>query len=211
MATVDGLTKARMLAIEAASVVDGEVVGDNLILERFDGSTIDAGDVRGPQGIQGPAGTNGTNGTNGTSYTPHTAGLVSGSAVAASSGGWTRLTGLVVDANYPTIGSKVGNGGAIIRVTETGLYLVFGAITFGANATGRRGIAFDANASPSAAYANVQHGQVVATSSSTPTVAASNPLYCQANDYIRLWAFQDSGASINVGGSSTTYIKVVKQ
>lgn len=48
MATVDGLTKARMLAIEAASVVDGDVVGDNLILTKHDGSTIDAGNVRGP-------------------------------------------------------------------------------------------------------------------------------------------------------------------
>ena len=32
MATVTGLTADRMLAIEAASVVDGDVVGDNLIL-----------------------------------------------------------------------------------------------------------------------------------------------------------------------------------
>lgn len=56
MATVTVLTAARMLAIEAASVVDGDVVGDNLILTKHDGSTINAGSVRGPQGIQGPAG-----------------------------------------------------------------------------------------------------------------------------------------------------------
>lgn len=47
MATITGLTAARMLAIEAASVVDGEVVGDNLILTKHDASTIDAGNVRG--------------------------------------------------------------------------------------------------------------------------------------------------------------------
>lgn len=58
MGTVTGLTAARMLDIEAASVVDGSVVGDNLILEKHDGSTIDAGNVR------GTAGTNGTNGVN---------------------------------------------------------------------------------------------------------------------------------------------------
>jgi hypothetical protein len=45
-----------MLAIEAASVVDGEVVGDDLILTRQDGSQINAGDVRGAQGIQGVPG-----------------------------------------------------------------------------------------------------------------------------------------------------------
>lgn len=50
MATVTGLTAERMLEIEAASVVDGEVVGDNLILTRQDESTIDAGNVRGPVG-----------------------------------------------------------------------------------------------------------------------------------------------------------------
>jgi hypothetical protein len=45
-----------MLAIEAASVVDGDVVGNNLILTKHDGSQINAGNVRGPQGPQGPTG-----------------------------------------------------------------------------------------------------------------------------------------------------------
>lgn len=53
MATVTGLTAERMEAIEAQSVVDGEIVGDNLILTRFDESTIDAGNVRGPTGSPG--------------------------------------------------------------------------------------------------------------------------------------------------------------
>lgn len=204
MATVTGLTALRMLAIEAASIVDGEVVGNDLILERFDGSQINAGNVRGPQGIQGNPGTNGTN------YATHTAGLVSGSTVAAATGGWTRVTGLVTDAAYPKIGTNVDNAGAIIRVTTAGLYLCVGATTFGANASNRRGIAFDNNAVPAAAYANVQHAGVYSTSSSTPTIAGTQLLNCAANDYIRMWAFQDSGASINVGGSATTFIKVVK-
>lgn len=57
MATVTGLTAARMLAIEAESVVDGDIIGDNLILTKHDGSQVNAGSVRGPQGIPGPAGT----------------------------------------------------------------------------------------------------------------------------------------------------------
>jgi hypothetical protein len=60
MATVTVYTAARMKAIEDASVIDGEVVGDNLILTRFDESTIDAGNVRGPVGPVGspnPVGT----------------------------------------------------------------------------------------------------------------------------------------------------------
>lgn len=56
MATVTGLTAARMLEIEAASVVDGEIVGDHLILTQHDGTPIDAGVVVGPQGDIGPVG-----------------------------------------------------------------------------------------------------------------------------------------------------------
>ena len=62
MATVTGYTAEKMDEIADATIVDADVVGDNLILERLDGGTIDAGSVRGPQGV---AGTNGTNGTNG--------------------------------------------------------------------------------------------------------------------------------------------------
>jgi hypothetical protein len=51
MGEITGLTAARMLAIEAASVVDGEVNGSgHLILTKHDASTIDAGDVMGPPG-----------------------------------------------------------------------------------------------------------------------------------------------------------------
>src|SRR5436190_5006493 len=54
MATVTALTAARMLEIENESVVDGDVVGDSLILTKHDGSTINAGNVRGPAGPAGP-------------------------------------------------------------------------------------------------------------------------------------------------------------
>lgn len=56
MATVDGLTKARMLAIEANSIVDGEVdVSGHLILKKHDDSEIDAGNVVGPTGPAAPS------------------------------------------------------------------------------------------------------------------------------------------------------------
>lgn len=50
MATVNGLTAERMLEIEANVVVGGAVVGDDLILTKHDGSTINAGHVRGDPG-----------------------------------------------------------------------------------------------------------------------------------------------------------------
>jgi hypothetical protein len=58
MATITGLTADRMLEIEAASVVDGDVVGNDLFLTRKDGTLINAGNVRGPQGVAGPRGSN---------------------------------------------------------------------------------------------------------------------------------------------------------
>ena len=56
MATITGLTAARMLEIEAASVVDGDVSGDDLLLTKHDGTVINAGNVRGPAGPTGPMG-----------------------------------------------------------------------------------------------------------------------------------------------------------
>lgn len=56
MTTVTGMTAEAMEAIRDGVVVDGEVVGDNLILTKYDASTINAGNVRGAQGPVGPAG-----------------------------------------------------------------------------------------------------------------------------------------------------------
>lgn len=62
MATVTGLTADKMDEINDASVVDGNVVGNNLILETRGGATIDAGNVRGPTGSSGPTGPTGPTG-----------------------------------------------------------------------------------------------------------------------------------------------------
>src|SRR3954467_6625697 len=56
MATITGMTAERMLEIEAASVVDGDIVGDDLFLTRKDGTPLNAGNVRGPRGADGPMG-----------------------------------------------------------------------------------------------------------------------------------------------------------
>lgn len=53
MATVTGFTAERMEAMEAATIVDGDIVGDDLILKRHDDATINAGNVRGPTGSPG--------------------------------------------------------------------------------------------------------------------------------------------------------------
>ena len=56
MATVTGYTAERMKQIEDSTVVDGTISADDLILLTCDGTPINAGNVRGPQGVPGPAG-----------------------------------------------------------------------------------------------------------------------------------------------------------
>lgn len=53
MTTVTAYTAARMQEIENSAIIDGDVVGDDLILTRFDTTTINAGNVRGPEGPPG--------------------------------------------------------------------------------------------------------------------------------------------------------------
>jgi len=71
-----------MLLIEGKSIVSGLIDGDALILTKFDGSQLNAGNVRGPIGTtgavgqtgpvgpQGPLGSVGPAGTNGVDGTP---------------------------------------------------------------------------------------------------------------------------------------------
>lgn len=51
--TVTGLTAARMEAMEDDQVISGAISGDNLILTKRGGATVNAGNVRGPQGLYG--------------------------------------------------------------------------------------------------------------------------------------------------------------
>ncbi|MET0786862.1 MAG: hypothetical protein ABWY25_09165, partial [Paenisporosarcina sp.] len=65
MATVTSFTAERMLAIENTTVVDGDVIGNDLVLLTREGTQINAGSVRGPQGIQGLVGPQGPIGNTG--------------------------------------------------------------------------------------------------------------------------------------------------
>ena len=53
MATITGLTAERMIEMENATVVDGDIVGNDLVLKTRDNTQINAGNVRGPIGPAG--------------------------------------------------------------------------------------------------------------------------------------------------------------
>jgi hypothetical protein len=56
MATVNGYTAEYMDSLMDENIVDGSISGDNLILEKRDGSTVNAGNVRGPAGADAAPG-----------------------------------------------------------------------------------------------------------------------------------------------------------
>lgn len=129
MATITGLTAERMLGIEAASIVDGEIVSGNLILTKHDGTTINAGPVVGPAGPTGPAGPAGSSAI---SAIPGEVKLWSGSAlpVEATYGKWRWADGAVYPvASHPlaaahiatawrTFGGASDPGGSNFRVPD---------------------------------------------------------------------------------------------
>ena len=106
MAEVTGLIATRMLAIEANSIVDGDIVGDNLVLKKHNGSTVVAGNVRGAPGVNGDPGGTGPPG-------PLITGVIS----------------MFAGSTAPT-GTLICNGAAVSRTTYAALYAVIGT-TYG--------------------------------------------------------------------------------
>jgi hypothetical protein len=99
MGTVTGYTAAKMQEIEDSTVVDGDVVGGNLILKTRDDTEINAGSVIGPTGATGATGSTGPTGATGA--TGATGGA--GPTGPAGPAGATSLVGAPV--NLTTAGS----------------------------------------------------------------------------------------------------------
>ncbi len=118
MAIVTGLTAARMRAIEAASVIGGVINGNNLILTKFSGATVDAGNVRGATGLTGAMGVKGDTGTPGLKGDIGNTGLK----------GDTGSTGLKGDTGTPGLKGDIGNTGAKGDTGATGLKGDTGAV-----------------------------------------------------------------------------------
>src|SRR5690349_2014161 len=132
-AIVTGLTAARMLLIEAMSVISGAVVGDDLILQRRDGLTINAGNVRGPAGPEGPPGSIEVSPAGGDleGFFPNPtirAGAVSGTPTgsvvfslrATEPEGWLFMNGQeVLRADFPDLFAEIGTTGGAGDGTTT--------------------------------------------------------------------------------------------
>jgi hypothetical protein len=113
MATVTVFTSARMQAIENASVVSGTVTAGNLILTKFNGTTINAGSVIGPTGPTGPTGEVTTAAMNAAINTAAGTGAITEAKLATGS----VTTIKIVDGNV-TEGKLASNAVSAIKILD---------------------------------------------------------------------------------------------
>lgn len=136
MATVRVFTYDRMLAIENNAIVDGDVVGDNLILTRYDSTTINAGNVRGATGPTGPAGDVSTASMNAAILAAIPVGVILDYISTTAPTGWLAMTGQTITNGqtlYPLLWAKLP------ATMKSGSNIVFpdtsGKVNVGYNAT----------------------------------------------------------------------------
>lgn len=103
MASVTGLTAARMAEIEGASIVDAALSGDDLILTRHDASTVNVGSVRGPQGVAGDSDITVSRGT----YVPSLLGIAVGTGGSAFNQGRWQFVGGTTSGSYGLLNLNV--------------------------------------------------------------------------------------------------------
>ena len=127
MATVTGYTATRMKDIEDAAIVSGTIIGDDLILTRFDGGTVNAGDVRGPVGPQGPVGEVSTAAMNAAIAAATTSGAIDTDALAPDAVTNEKLADGAVGVE--NIKSNAVQTGEILNGAVTSAKIADGAIT----------------------------------------------------------------------------------
>lgn len=149
MATVTGFTAERAQEIEDQAIVDGTVIGDDLILTRNNADTINAGNVRGAVGPAGPPGGLGEAPSNGNTYGRKDAGWAvvppatpeapaDGKAYARQNGAWIIAPGSLLGSEFNDTDSvtalatavSFGGGGTslVVAVGSRGVTVEFGAI-----------------------------------------------------------------------------------
>jgi hypothetical protein len=82
-----------------------------------------------------------------------------------------------------------------------GLWLCTQTVDFSANGTGRRGLRFTVNGAAAVSYGVIL--MAVSTGGGTHTMSTVALVPAVAGDYIEGGAFQDSGATLTIGGPNT--------
>lgn len=130
VSAVTGLTAARMLEIEAASIVGGYVdVNGDLILEAHDGSTSNAGHVKGVNGTDGAPGAPGATGVG-------PSGTILIYAGSSAPSGWLLCNGeSVLRADYAALFAIIGTTYGSVDATHFTLPDLRGKVVVGVDAS----------------------------------------------------------------------------
>lgn len=187
MVSVTGLTEEKMVEIDGLSIVDSDVVGNNLILTRRDGSTVDAGSVKGVDGGGGVLGDKYF--ARSTSTQSLTTGVITDVTSYAFVSGLSTLF---------TIGS-----GTTFTANQAGLYYIKHAVYFGSGGSTSRRI--------SLIYLNGVEIRRVDTGSrgSNDLVGVTTMVNLAIGDVLNFKAYQNSGAAVSLVSSGHD-VRIVK-
>jgi hypothetical protein len=190
MTTVTGLTAERMLAIEGASIIDGDIVGNNLILTKHNGNTIDAGNVRGPKGDTGAQGPQGIPG-----IPPGGIGCrISHSApLTIPTGVLTQITAL--DLELFDDGNLHPNPDGRIVAPQTGIYNVTVRANWVLNPNGLRRVEprkYTAGSAVAEGYADTVSAAITSQHGMSFISKAT------VGEFFAVWVFQDSGGPLDL-------------
>jgi hypothetical protein len=121
---------------------------------------------------------------------------------------WTALTFATDDTDIGDMHSpSVNTSRLTVPSGEGGIYLVHGAVSFGASASGVRGIRLFLNGGATASLEQYVPG--FSTSSVGPTVMVTELVSLAAGDYLEVQVFQDTGGSIStVAGARAQILKI---
>lgn len=188
MTTVESYTKVKVDELIGTTIVDAEVVGDNLILTKGDGSTINVGSIEGPPG---PAGAGGV---------PTVVPSCRVDQIADQVITQLTFTPITFDAEIYDTDSMHDPGVNPTRVTAqtAGVYSVDAGVLWQFNANGGRVIQIKKNGVESVAR---QDQDSAATLTRAANVGTTVKL--DVGDYLELVVYQDSGGNLSIDSGST--------
>lgn len=179
------LNASKILASLAQTIVGGSVVGNNLILTKNNGTTIDVGSVRGDTGPTSPS-------PRLFSAINTAAGSFSNNAITAV-GNWTFLEG---DSTLVTLSNTN------FTINVSGVYVINFSLFFNGNVTGRRIAMIYKNGAE-------QRRQDIGSISAT-CVEVEHITSLAVGNILTFRGYQSSGASLGMAGSPYSQVNILK-
>lgn len=192
-ATVRVFTAARMQAIEDDTIISGTVSGDNLILTRKGGGTVNAGNVRGAQGIPGPINSTDLNNAIAASHPGCVLTTVANQTGKTTSGAWWNISWNGTDLR--DTGTFHTGTGDVINIPTTGWYMITGSIVWEANLIGPRLVRYTVDAAGDNRMAVLT---AEGTGGRSPRIPFAEEVYLTAGAALRISGMQESGSPLDI-------------